>query len=104
MVTVLDVKEPGRDVEGTVDTTGTITVTMSYEQMLGDIFGHRTDSDGKRNKAKFNGRERKIPLPRKVLLNSCLLEDTSDPQLAFTSESIPPIYLKTRRLPQTNET
>ena len=89
-------KEPGS--EGTKETMDTITVTVSYEQMLGDIFGHRKDIDEKRNKTKSHVRERKIPMPRNLLVNSSLLEDTSETQLAITSEVIPPIF------PQLNQT
>ena len=46
---------------GTVDTLDTITVTVSYEQMPGDIFGHRKDIARKWNKTKTNVREIKIP-------------------------------------------
>ena len=98
MVTVKVFKEPGGDVEGTVEIMDAITVTMSYEQMLGDIFGHRKDIDAKRNKTKSHVLGRKIPMPRNLLINSSLLEDTSETQLAITSEAILPI------LPQLNQT
>jgi hypothetical protein len=104
MVTVKAVKEPGRDVEGTVETMNTITLTVSYEQMLGDIFGHRKDIDEKRNKTKSHVSERKIPMPRNLFINSSLLEDTSEPQLAITSEAIPSILLKTSHFPKLNQT
>ena len=103
-LTVKDVQEPGRDVEGTVETMDTITVTVSYEQMLGDIFGHRKDIDGKRNKTKSHVHERKIPMPRNLLINSSLKEDTNKPGLAITSEAFPPILLETSHFPQLNQT
>merc|ERR1719341_2878598 len=73
-------EEPGDDVEGTAESTDTIMVTRSYEQMLGDIFGHGKDIHGKNIKTKSQVQERKIQQPRNLLLNSSLLEETSEPQ------------------------
>ena len=86
-------QDPGEDVKTSPETSENVVATMSYEQMIEDIFGKRIDTPEMKDetvKVKPKIHERKIPMERNIVINTTKLEVRSLNNSTTTKPTVTP--------------